>query len=195
MIKYNVTEIFYSLQGEGTRAGRASVFVRLAGCNLRCPFCDTEFQTNYTMTAEDIVENVLDLDAGECKWVVITGGEPLIQDCVELLAALKNADYKISLETNGTREFDYYDFNWVCISPKSRQVYAPLGRVNELKWVVTDSFTLEDTEGWVEAYPEAALYLQPESMRSSMMKKATDIALKNPQFGVSVQLHKVLEIR
>jgi 7-carboxy-7-deazaguanine synthase len=100
----NVSEIFRSMQGEGPNAGKIAVFLRLAGCNLKCPWCDTKYaRKGQKMSVGDVLEGVLTL-AGSCKFIVITGGEPLLQQesLRDLLHGLKHLDFEIEMETNGT---------------------------------------------------------------------------------------------
>jgi 7-carboxy-7-deazaguanine synthase len=106
-MKYNVSEIFYSVAGEGPDAGRPAIFVRFSGCNLRCKFGDSICDTPYTsyqpevnmMKAKKILEKIKEYD---CKYVILTGGEPTIQNIRPLVLALKKQDYEVAIETNGS---------------------------------------------------------------------------------------------
>lgn len=89
-MKYRINEIFYSLQGEGRNTGRATVFVRFSGCNLRCPFCDTDFKEYTEMTADEILETIRPWK--RCGFVVLTGGEPSLQTDDDLVEALHRRD-------------------------------------------------------------------------------------------------------
>ena len=108
-----VNEIFYSLQGEGFHAGTPAVFVRLSGCNLHCPFCDTQHASGCEMSEEAIVEAVGQWPA---RWAVITGGEPSLQLTASLVDALHRAGRRVAVETNGTRRLPAVD--WITLSPK-----------------------------------------------------------------------------
>ena len=88
---YKVNEIFYSLQGEGRWMGRPAVFVRMSGCNLKCPFCDTDFRGYREMSADDILSKCLE-EGGECRFIVLTGGEPSLQVDEQLIATLHLGD-------------------------------------------------------------------------------------------------------
>lgn len=101
MKTYRINEIFYSLQGEGRWTGRPAVFVRMSGCNLSCPFCDTDFTHYKEMTAQDIVEQCL-RTGNECRFIVLTGGEPSLQADDALIEAWHQAGYYVAVETNGT---------------------------------------------------------------------------------------------
>ena len=111
--RYRVNEIFYSLQGEGLRAGEASVFVRFSGCNLKCSLkksdispgffnCDTEFTSGREMGYAEIMDEV-DSVANQCQWIVLSGGEPALQVDKHLVAAAHDRGYKVAIETNGTK--------------------------------------------------------------------------------------------
>ena len=100
MTTYRINEIFYSLQGEGRHTGRAAVFVRFSGCNLKCPFCDTDFKAYREMTVDDIIAAVSEWRA--CGFVVLTGGEPSLQVDEPLIEALHQEGFYIAIETNGT---------------------------------------------------------------------------------------------
>ena len=100
MKTYRINEIFYSLQGEGRHTGRAAVFVRFSGCNLKCPFCDTDFKAYRELTVDDIIAAVSEWRA--CGFVVLTGGEPSLQVDESLIEALHHEGFYIAIETNGT---------------------------------------------------------------------------------------------
>ena len=127
MRTFRVNEIFYSLQGEGRNTGRAAVFVRFAGCNLRCPFCDTEFDTFREMTAEEIVAEIKKLSApsGDSSLftlhssllVVLTGGEPTLQVDEAFVDLLHQHGYEVAMESNGTRPAPN-NLDWLTVSPK-----------------------------------------------------------------------------
>ena len=101
-MKYKVNEIFYSLQGEGWWTGTPMVFVRLSGCNLKCPWCDTDHRNGVEMSADEILSKVREASQGLCRRVCITGGEPLLQLDRALVKTLRDAGLKLHLETNGT---------------------------------------------------------------------------------------------
>jgi len=126
-LKKRVNDIFYSLQGEGHNTGRAAVFIRFAGCNLRCPFCDTEFDSYREMSDEEILTVVSDfrLQTTDCRpqttdyrlLVVLTGGEPTLQVDVAFVDLLHEHGYEVAMESNGTRPAPR-NLDWLTVSPK-----------------------------------------------------------------------------
>lgn len=191
-----VNEIFYSLQGEGRHAGTAAVFVRLSGCNLRCPFCDTEFDDYKEMTPVEILEAVQQ-ESGECKFVVITGGEPTIQDCKPLISLLRENGYYVGMESNGTRQAP--DVDWLTISPKQAYVGGTgnlyMKSCDELK-VVFDGIS-EVSDYGVQAY---VYYLQPcdtgdTKKNKEVVKKCIEYIKENPKWKLSLQTQKITNIR
>lgn len=115
MKKFRINEIFYSLQGEGHNTGRAAIFIRFAGCNLRCPFCDTEFDSYREMTADDIIASIAPYPA---RFVVLTGGEPTLQADEAFVDLLHQHGYEVAMESNGTRPAPH-NLDWLTVSPKS----------------------------------------------------------------------------
>ncbi len=210
---YSVKEIFYTLQGEGTHAGRPAVFCRFAGCNLWsglerqrasavCAFCDTDFVgtdgqgggkfKRAEALASAIAERWPDHNHTD-RFVVCTGGEPLLQLDEPLIAALHAQDFQIAVETNGTIQAPH-GIDWICVSPKGR---APLLQTtgDELKLVYPQ---IED-----EAQPERFIdlkfshrYLQPmdSPQQAANTAAAIDYCLKHPEWKLSLQTHKITGI-
>ena len=136
---YHINEIFYSLQGEGFHTGRPAVFVRFAGCNLRCPFCDTDFSHSEPMTAEQIARRVFDYSTHPHTLIVLTGGEPSLQVDNELVDALHAHQQTVTIETNGTRPVPD-NIDWVTVSPKAVPADdLPLTQADESKVVLTQT--------------------------------------------------------
>jgi 7-carboxy-7-deazaguanine synthase len=117
--EYPIVEIFHSVQGEGYHAGMPHVFVRFGTCNLRCSWCDTDFDTFERMNALDILGEILKFN---CKRVIFTGGEPMLHDLWPLHRLLKGRGFNLSIESNGTILIPEGLIDWICISPKD-QVY------------------------------------------------------------------------
>jgi organic radical activating enzyme len=178
---YKINEVFYTLQGEGAHSGIPAVFVRFSGCNLRCPWCDTEFAEFTEMSADEIVCEALsiyDIPNERRKMVVLTGGEPSLQVDTPLIDALHQAGFYICIETNGTHPLPD-GIDWITCSPKmvyqsegrsiSETVYQRSGlsakrsslalkRVNEVKVVFTGTY---DPEIWRSQLEAEHWLLQP----------------------------------
>ena len=210
-MSYAVKEIFLTLQGEGAQAGRASVFCRFAGCNLwngreqdraiaTCQFCDTDFVgTDGTLggryaTAGDLSDTIAAQWAGkrDNRYVVLTGGEPLLQVDRGLIDALHARGFAVAVETNGTiAPPDGLD--WVCVSPKAGAELA-VHRGHELKLIYPQA----------DAAPENFADLAFERFSLQPMDgpdvientaRAIDYCLRHPQWRLSVQTHKTIGIR
>lgn len=199
---YRVNEIFYSLQGEGQHAGTAAVFIRLSGCNLKCPFCDTDFRTYKEMTAQEIVDEVNKLS--ERAMVVITGGEPSIQLDYNLLYHLRHRGtytHYIAVETNGTHKLPD-DIDWITLSPKSQWQKTPIvvKAVSEIKVVMDEDTQDVDLLRMQEAYHDAIYFVQPcdtgdKERNEKINKRCVDFIKANPQWKLSLQQQKILNIR
>lgn len=193
---YRVNEIFYSIQGEGRWAGRAAIFVRFSGCNLLCPFCDTDFHSYTEYTAKHLIEEIKKA-APDCKFVVLTGGEPTLQVDNALTCALGYEGYYIALETNGTRKTPA-NVNWVTCSPK----YAYLAnakpiitKANEVK-VVFDGVHKVDDYG-IKAH---CFYVQPcdvgdKEKNADIVKKTVKFVKQHPKWQLSLQQQKIINVR
>ena len=183
-----INEIFYSIEGEGLRVGQPTTFVRLARCNLRCHFCDTEFERYTEMDLDEIAAEVARHPA---EWVCFTGGEPLGQNLAALAARLKADGYRLHIETNGVVAptpalCDLID-HWT-VSPKGQRVVAAFARITELKYIVGKSFR----EDRVEEDRADYIYLQPESSDPRFVQKALEILTRHPRWRLSTRIHKTL---
>ena len=206
---YRVNEIFYTLQGEGAHSGIPAVFVRFSGCNLRCPWCDTEFTEYKEMTAEQIVAEVVelyDIPNERRKMIVLTGGEPGLQVDKPLIDALHAAGFYICIETNGTRLLPE-GIDWVTCSPKEGTKLA-LRKADEVKVVFTGTY---DPEVWREQLVAEHWLLQPlrytgewliehtvdewEDDRNDNLDDTVRYILSHPFWRLSVQLHKIVGLR
>ena len=206
---YRVNEIFYTLQGEGAHSGIPAVFIRFSGCNLRCPWCDTEFADFTEMTAGEIVASALelyDIPNERRKMVVLTGGEPSLQVDTTLLDTLHAAGFYICIETNGTRPLPE-GIDWITCSPKYGTKLA-LTRVNEVKVVYTGEY---DPEIWRTQLEAEHWMLQPlrytgewliehavdewEDDRNDNLDDTVRYILSHPFWRLSVQLHKIVGLR
>lgn len=204
-----VSELFYSLQGEGYRAGEPSVFIRLAGCNLACSFCDTEFDSGKPMTAAallawagEAMRSKLDPSNAHPMdpWIVWTGGEPLLQlsteGGVDAVQAFRSNGWKQAIETNGTMPLPCA-FDWVACSPKVAEHVLeksfPSG-VDELRYV-----RHAGQPGIPQPrIPAKHLYLSPRSdgerINTDNLKHCIALCLANPRWKLSLQSHKLTAI-
>ncbi len=206
---YRVNEIFYTLQGEGCHSGIPAVFIRFSGCNLRCPWCDTDFEEYSEMDAEEIVAAVKELyniPDKRRRMVVLTGGEPSLQADETLVRALHAAGFYICIETNGTRPLPT-GIDWVTCSPKQGTQLA-LMQVNEVKVVFTGNY---DPNVWRTQLEAEHWLLQPlryngewllqsgidewEDDRNDNLDETVRYILSHPFWRLSVQLHKIVGIR
>ena len=199
--KYRVNEIFCSLQGEGFWTGTPMVFVRLSGCNLRCPFCDTDHQSYTEMSAQEILSQV---QRYHCPRICLTGGEPLLQLDSELLDTF--SAYIVHMETNGSvNNPEANRVQWITLSPKSHLPgYNKTGSIripeaDEIKLVYDGTLTEEQICAW-EGFRASHLFLQPCDVpdpvkRQQLLEQTIDFVKKHPLWRLSLQTHKLLGIR
>jgi len=210
-LSYTVKEIFYTLQGEGANSGRAAVFCRFSGCNLWsgreedrsravCQFCDTDFvgtgpDGGRFATAEDLAQAVARAWRGEdddTRFVVCTGGEPLLQLDEELIDRLHEQGFIVAIETNGTR-IAPNTIDWVCVSPKAgaelvqrsgdelKLVYPQTGAPpEEFEQLDFDNFFLQPMDG---------------AATEENTRLAVEYCMTHPRWRLSVQTHKILGVR
>jgi 7-carboxy-7-deazaguanine synthase (Cx14CxxC type) len=208
---YAVKEIFYTLQGEGAQAGRASVFCRFAGCNLWsgreedraravCNFCDTDFVGTDGQgggkfaTAEALADAIASrwpADRPGRPYVVCTGGEPLLQVDVPLIEALHARGFEIAVETNGTQPAPE-GLDWICVSPKA-DAELVLTRGHELKLVYPQPLARPERFAGLDFQH---FFLQPldSVLKTQHTREVVDYCMQHPQWRMSVQMHKVIGI-
>jgi 7-carboxy-7-deazaguanine synthase len=187
-----VAEIFYTIQGEGTWTGTPAVFVRLAGCNLSCDFCDTDYSLQRIMSVEQVVAAVKEASPS-CPMVVLTGGEPLAQtESLPLVDALRAAGRRVHIESNGTIFTPLADDVWLCVSPKERVDARMAGRANEAKLIVDERVPEEHAA----LFPHLeTLLLQPEGNKPRNIDIALRYLCEHPQrFRLSLQTHKFIGV-
>lgn len=177
-----INELFYSLQGEGFHTGVPAVFVRFSGCNLKCPFCDTRHEEGTWMSDEEIVAAV---SAYPAVTVVLTGGEPGLWVDDGLVDALHRAGKCVCIETNGTCVLPA-GIDWVTCSPKEGGVVR-LEHMDEVKVV----YVGQDVAPFLEL-PAKHYFLQPCSCLNT--QEVIDYILEHPQWRLSLQTHKLLQI-
>ena len=195
---YKINEIFYSLQGEGFHAGTPAVFVRFSGCNLRCAFCDTQHQQGTIMSLQEIVDEVNKYPLAPL--VVLTGGEPslFIDEAFMMELKLKTGK-RIAIETNGTRPLPT-NLDWVTLSPKSafeggNLESCVLKSCDELKvvWLGQDLAQYDEIQ-------TKHRFLQPcfcedEEQRQTNIKSCVEAVMNHPNWRLSLQIHRGLNIR
>lgn len=180
---YQVVETFYSIQGEGYWSGAASWFIRLAGCNLDCAFCDTDKDARRAASAEEMLE-----EAGRCpaRRLVLTGGEPTLQPVQALIDVFRVAGWFVQVETNGTQALPEAD--WITFSPKAGVEYPADLRANEVKVVLDGQVRPGDfLDGRFEHF-----FIQPCSQDFA---PAVKYVRGHPEWRLSLQAHKTAGFR
>jgi organic radical activating enzyme len=214
-------ESFYTLQGEGFHQGKAAYFIRLAGCDVGCVWCDvkdswdaekhpkfsiteivekavedTGYKFQVTSSRENTTSNREPV-TGNLPIVVITGGEPLLHDLTQLTKALHAAGFRTNIETSGSSALSG-EWDWICLSPKKFKAPLPelVPHANELKVVI---FNKSDFD-WAEKYaalvsPQCKLFLQPEWDKAAQVTPLIiDYIKANPQWELSLQIHKYIHV-
>ena len=193
-----VNETFLSLQGEGSFTGTPAFFLRLSGCNLKCPFCDTNHQTYKEMSEDEIVQEA---SREKPRHIVITGGEPALQLTESLVDKLHEAGFFVQVETNGTLPLPQ-SIDWVTCSPKS--LHLSIQNIDELKVLYKGEG--DNPEHFLNSLPKKVsgrgprLYLQPldtgDEMRNRIILRDTiAYILQHPKWKLSLQTHKLLGIK
>ncbi len=190
-------EDFYTLQGEGFYTGTAAYFVRIGGCDVGCHWCDVKESWNAALHPATPIEIIVENAKKVAKTVVITGGEPLQWNMKPLTELLKNQAFKVHIETSGAYPLSGI-WDWICLSPKKNKLpLEPIYKVaNELKIIVYNKHDLIFAEEQAQkTNPNALLYLQPEwSKQAEMTPILIDYVMQNPQWELSIQTHKYLNI-
>jgi organic radical activating enzyme len=193
-----IVEEFYTIQGEGYYSGHPAYFIRIGGCDVGCPWCDTKISwdasKHTSKSVDEIVKNAADCPA---PFVVITGGEPLMYNLDYLCTGLKDAGMETSLETSGAYPLSGA-WDWICLSPKINKppVSDIFNQADELKMVISDEKDLDWAfENAVMVNPSCKLYLQPEwSVFRSVLPKIVEFVKINPHWNISLQMHKFMRI-
>lgn len=186
-----VNEIFYSLQGEGRYTGVPAVFLRLSGCNEKCPFCDTQ-HTSYTeMSEEDIVREVAKYPA---RHIVITGGEPTLQLTASLVQLLHDEGFFVQMETNGSLPLpDGCAVDWVTCSPKYKAV--TINRIDELKVLFMNQDMSQYDTLKAQEYRLQPLDSGNDKENKENLQQTINYILEHPKWNLSLQTHKILRIQ
>lgn len=193
-----VMEHFYTLQGEGKYAGNPAYFIRLGGCNVGCHWCDVKESWDHKLHQLLDVESLALEAAKNCKTIIITGGEPLMWNLDPLTEKLKELGCRIHIETSGSQPLSG-TLDWITLSPKKKALPTDdiYEKADELKVIIFNHhdfiFALHLAS---KVSPKCQLYLQSEwSKKEEMYPKIFDFILKNPEWKLSVQIHKYLDIR
>lgn len=204
--QYSVNEMFFSLQGEGARAGTPNVFVRFSGCNMRCDVrpgekspggfaCDTEFESGRAMTGAQIVAGALKLAPKARVGVIFTGGEPALQLDKALVGSLRKAGFgPLCIETNGTIDVAPLGLDWISLSPKVAEHAVRVRSCDEIRYV----------RGQGQGVPRPSAkagrkFISPafsgDSLDAATLRWCIDLVKANPEWALSVQQHKTWGIR
>ena len=187
-ISLKVNELFYSVQGEGANAGMPAVFIRLAGCNLNCSFCDTQHEAFTEMTVAAIKTEV---EKYRCPNIIWTGGEPTLQLTAEIVRCF--SDYYQCIETNGTREVPS-GIDYIACSAKAptELLNENFERLDEIRCPIQKGDILPD----MRLLPKAErYYLSPIDVSAENVRYCLQLIAENPTWRLSVQLHKLLGVR
>lgn len=201
-----VMEHFYTLQGEGYHQGKAAYFIRLGGCDVGCVWCDVKESWDASKHPQHSLGEIVNMavngsvennTSNENVLVVITGGEPLMHNLDQLTAALKEKGFQTNIETSGSSSLSGH-WDWICLSPKKFKAPLPevIEKADELKVVV---FNKSDF-AWAEKFaaqvkPACRLYLQPEwDKREVVTPLIIDYIKQNPQWRISLQVHKYINV-
>lgn len=208
MKKYRINEIFYSVQGEGFYAGTPAVFIRFSGCNLKCPFCDTDFKEYKEMTVDEIATEVERVNYGKCEHIVVTGGEPTLQWDKDLYSTLDRLGYYVAMETNGTNPVK--DVDWLTISPKIQWLENAAvaienyegDMVDEVKVVVDEKTDFELLVQLPQLFTGSSprFYVQPcdtgyIKRNAEIMARCIEFVKMFPTWQISIQQQKILKVR
>lgn len=190
-------EEFYTIQGEGYHTGTAAYFVRVGGCDVGCHWCDVKESWNAATHPPTSMEHIVENAAKWSKTIVITGGEPLMWNMQPLTSSLKNHGMTVHIETSGAYPLTGI-WDWICLSPKKLKM--PVAEIyplaNELKVIIYNKsdFAFAKAESQ-KVSDNCQLFLQPEwSVREKMIPLITDFVMENPEWRVSLQTHKYLNI-
>lgn len=197
-IPYPVMEHFYTIQGEGYYQGSAAYFIRLGGCDVGCVWCDVKeswpMDGHPVLSVSEMADQVV---ASGAPMAVITGGEPLMHDCGPLTAVLQQKGIKTNIETSGAHPLSG-KWDWICLSPKKFKTALPevMEHADELKIIIYNRSDFEWAAQYAAQVPSTCrLFLQPEWGRSEqMLPLIIDFVKQHPQWYISMQLHKFMNI-
>lgn len=190
-------EEFYTIQGEGFHKGTAAYFIRIGGCDVGCHWCDVKESWNAELHPPAAIEDIIKNASNYSDTIVVTGGEPLTWDMAPLTEGLKAKNLKTHIETSGAYPLTGR-WDWICLSPKKNKL--PMGdihkKAHELKVIVYNKHDFQFAEEHAsKVRKDCILYLQPEwSVREKVTPLIVDYVMRRPQWRVSLQTHKYLNI-
>lgn len=193
-----VMEHFYTIQGEGKHSGRAAYFIRLAGCDVGCVWCDVKESWDAAIHPVVAIDRIIDwVKSSKTEFVVITGGEPTLYDLTTLVDRLHSLNLEIAIETSGCYPLNGA-IDWYCFSPKKfkKPCEESYKKANELKVIIAHPSDFE----WAEQHaalvgPDCQLYLQPEwSKQERFLSSIIDYVKEYPKWKISLQTHKFMQI-
>ncbi len=193
-----IMEAFYTIQGEGFYTGTASYFIRIGGCDVGCHWCDVKESWNEMLHPATPIDTIINQALKySSKIIVITGGEPLMWNLNLLTETLQKNGKQTHIETSGAYPLSG-KWNWICLSPKKTKLpLEPIYKIaNELKMIIYNKsdfdFALQQAK---KVSKDCTLYLQPEwSKKESITPQIIDFVMENPQWKISLQTHKYLNI-
>lgn len=190
-------EEFYTIQGEGFHKGTAAYFIRVGGCDVGCHWCDVKESWNAETHPPTEIDQIVDNAAKYSNTIVVTGGEPLTWNMEPLTSALKAKSLQTHIETSGAYPLTG-NWDWICLSPKKNKLPEGIiyDKAHELKVIVYNKHDFDFAQEQAsKVNKDCILYLQPEwSVREKMTPLIVDFVMKNPNWKVSLQTHKYLNI-
>lgn len=190
-------EEFYTIQGEGFHKGTAAYFIRVGGCDVGCHWCDVKESWNAATHPPTTIDAIVDNAAKYSNTIVVTGGEPLTWNMAPLTEALKAKNLQTHIETSGAYALTGI-WDWICLSPKKNKLPEGIiyDKAHELKMIIYNKNDFKFAEEQAaKVNKDCILYLQPEwSVKDKMTPLIVDFVMKNPQWKVSLQTHKYLNI-
>jgi organic radical activating enzyme len=191
-------EAFYTIQGEGFHSGKSAFFLRIGGCDVGCHWCDVKESWNAELHPPTDIQTMLDqILAYPSKTVVVTGGEPLMWNMQPLTDSLHKKSISVHIETSGAYPLSG-DFDWICLSPKKNNPpqEAIIPKAHELKVIIHNRNDFKWAEQFASKCASSCkLFLQPEwSKAQEMMPEIVNYVMNNPQWNISLQTHKYMNI-
>lgn len=193
-----VMERFYTIQGEGFHQGKAAYFIRLAGCNVGCTWCDVK--ESWDADEHEIIsisQLKKDLKQSKTEMVVVTGGEPAMYDLTALCDMIKSLGLRTHIETSGAYPLSGH-WDWVCVSPKrfKKALVENVLKADELKVIIAHKNDFRFAQNYAKtSHENCKIYLQPEwSLAEEMLPEIISFVKDNPKYQISLQVHKYMNI-